>query len=123
MKKLIFVFLCGFLMSLGTATGVLAGDKSIADLESNPGKYENKTVKIKGIVRDSNGMNIPFIGIRGGCYKLDDGTGSIWICSEEGVPTRGAELKVKGTLQSGAVYRGKNYGLVIIEKSRKFRKR
>jgi len=123
MKKIIFLLLCGLIFSFAASSNVMAGDKSIADLESNPGRYENKTVKIKGIVRDSNGMNIPFIGIRGGCYKIDDGTGSIWVCSENGVPTRGAELKVKGKLQSGAVYKGRNYGLVIVEKSRKFRKR
>jgi len=99
------------------------GKRAIADLERNSGRYENKTIKIRGIVRDASGVNIPILGVRGGCYKLDDGTGSIWICSEDGVPTRGAELQVKGKLQTGAVIRGRNYGLVIVEKSRKYRKR
>ena len=123
MKRNIIVFLIGLMMAASIVTVVSAGDKSIADLQSNPTKYENKTVKIKGVVRDADGLNIPFLGVRGGCYKLDDGTGSIWVCSDNGVPTRGAEIKVKGTLQSGAVIKGKNYGFVIIEKERKFRKR
>jgi hypothetical protein len=122
MKKKIIVFLIGLLLTSGLSV-YAAKTRSIADLESNPGKYENKTVKITGIVRDASGVNIPILGVRGGCYKLDDGTGSIWICSEDGVPTKGAELSVKGVLQSGAVIRGKNYGLVIVEKSRKFRRR
>jgi hypothetical protein len=122
MKKKIIVFLIGLLLTNGLSV-YAAKTRSIADLESNPGKYENKTVKITGIVRDASGVNIPILGVRGGCYKLDDGTGSIWICSEDGVPTKGAELSVKGVLQSGAVIRGKNYGLVIVEKSRKFRRR
>lgn len=122
MKKKIIVLLIG-LMSLSGLVVYAAKTRSIADLESNPGKYENKTVKVTGIVRDSSGVNIPILGVRGGCYKLDDGTGSIWICSEEGVPTKGAEITVKGKLQTGAVIRGKNYGLVIIEKERKFRKK
>ena len=123
MKRNIIVFLIGLMMAASIVTVVSAGDKSIADLQSNPTKYENKTVKIKGVVRDADGLNIPFLGVRGGCYKLDDGTGSIWVCSDNGVPTRGAEIKVKGTLQSGAVIKGKNYGFVIIEKERKYRKR
>jgi hypothetical protein len=123
MKKKTFVLLFGLILAVGFAVDARAGDKSIADIESNPTKYENKTVTIKGIVRDSDGVNIPIIGIRGGCYKIDDGTASIWVCSENGVPTKGAELKVKGVIQSGAVIRGKNYGLVLVEKSRKFRKR
>jgi hypothetical protein len=122
MKKKIIVFLIGLMLTSGLAV-YAAKTRSIADLESNPGKYENKTVKITGIVRDANGVNIPILGVRGGCYKLDDGTGSIWVCGEDGVPTKGAEIQVKGKLQTGAVIRGKNYGLVLVEKSRKFRKR
>ncbi len=122
MKKKIIVFLIGLMLTSGLAV-YAAKTRSIADLESNPTKYENKTVKITGIVRDSNGLNIPIMGVRGGCYKMDDGTGSIWVCTDEGVPAKGAEITVKGKLQSGATIRGKNYGLVIIESDRKFRKR
>lgn len=118
-----FVFLIGLIVSLSVVAGVSAKRRSIADLEANPSKYQNKTVTITGIVRDSDGINIPLIGISGGCYKIDDGTGSIWVCTEDGVPTKGAELKVKGKLQTGAVYKGKNYGLVIIEKDRDYRKK
>lgn len=122
MKKKIIVLLIGLMLS-GSLTVYPAKTRSIADLERNPGKYENKTIKINGIVRDASGVNIPILGVRGGCYKIDDGTGSIWVCSDEGVPTRGAQLSVKGKLQTGAVIRGRNYGLVIVEKSRKYRKR
>jgi hypothetical protein len=123
MKTRIIVFLIGLILSAGLVTVVSAGRKSIADIEANPSKYQNKTVTIVGVVRDADGVNIPIIGIRGGCYKVDDGTGSIWVCSDEGVPTKGAEVKVKGKVQTGATIKGKNYGLVIIEKDRKFQKR
>ena len=123
MSKNIIVFLLGLILTGGLATTVLAGDKSIADLESNPSKYTNKTVKVKGVVRDADGVNIPILGIRGGCYKIDDGTGSLLVCSDKGVPTKGVQLKVKGVLQSGATINGKNYGLVLVEKDRKFTKK
>jgi hypothetical protein len=122
MKKKVIVFLIGLILAAGLATEAGSG-KSIADLESNPSKYQNKTVKVTGIVRDSDGINIPILGVSGGCYKIDDGTGSIWVCTDKSVPTKGAEISVKGKLQSGATYKGKNYGLVIIEKDRKFRKK
>ena len=122
MKKKVIVLVLGLILSTGLVTEARAG-KSIADLESNPTKYQNKTVKIIGIVRDADGVNIPLLGISGGCYKIDDGTGSIWVCSEKGVPTKGSEISVKGKLQNGAVINGRNYGLVIIEKERKFRKK
>ena len=123
MKIKTIVFLIGLILSASLATAVGASRKSIADIESNPSKYQNKTVKVTGIVRDSDGVNIPILGVSGGCYKIDDGTGSIWVCTDKSVPTKGAEVTVKGKLQSGATIKGKNYGLVIIEKDRKFSKK
>ena len=123
MKTRTIVFLIGLILSATLVTVVSAGRKSIADIEANPSKYQDKTVTIVGVVRDADGVNIPIIGIRGGCYKVDDGTGSIWVCSEKGVPTKGAEVKVKGKVQTGATINGKNYGLMIFEKDRKFQKK
>jgi hypothetical protein len=120
MKKKAIVLITGLILLSGLVV-FGASRKSIADIEANPSKYQNKTVKITGIVRDADGLNIPILGVRGGCYKLDDGTGSIWVCTDESVPTKGSEISVKGKLQNGATINGKNYGLVIMEKDRKFR--
>lgn len=95
--------------------------KSIADIESNPSKYLNKEVAVAGVVKDSYGINVPMTNIRGGVYKIDDGTGSIWIFTENSVPTKGAQIGVKGKLQNGVNYNGKNYGLGIYEEDRRFR--
>ncbi|MBC7900543.1 MAG: hypothetical protein H7070_10890 [Saprospiraceae bacterium] len=96
---------------------------SIADIEANPSKYQNKEVAIAGTVRDSYGLSIPGTPIRGGAYKIDDGTGSIWIVTEDGVPTKGAQIGVKGTIGNGVSWKGKNYGLGMYEKDRRFKKR
>jgi hypothetical protein len=37
------------------------------------------------------------------------------------VPSKGAQLGVKGKIQSGFNYNGQNYGLVLIEDERKFK--
>jgi hypothetical protein len=96
---------------------------SIADINANPSKYNNKEVAIAGTVRDSYGVNVPGTPIRGGAYKIDDGTGSIWVVTEEGVPSKGTEIGVKGVIGNGVNWSGKNYGLGMYEKDRRFRKR
>ena len=97
--------------------------KSIADIERNPAKYQDKEVVIAGVVRDSYGFGIPGTNIGGGAYKIDHGTGTIWVLVTDGnVPSKGAEIGVKGTVGSGINWKGRNYGLGIYERDRRYRK-
>jgi len=97
--------------------------KSIADIEANPGKYQNKEVAIAGTVTDSYGLSIPGTQIGGGAYKIDDGTGSLWVIVSEGsVPSKGAQIGVKGKIGSGVNWKGKNYGLGMYEQDRRYKK-
>jgi len=96
---------------------------SIVNIERNPSKYQNKEVAIVGTVKDSYGLSIPGTPLRGGAYKIDDGTGSMWILTENSVPTRGAQIGVKGLVGSGLNWKGRNYGLGMYEKDRRFKKR
>jgi hypothetical protein len=98
--------------------------KSIADIEANPGRYQDKEVAIAGVVRDSYGISIPGTRMGGGAYKIDDGTGSMWVIVADGaVPQKGAQIGVKGTIGTGVNWKGKNYGLGMYEKDRRYRKR
>lgn len=97
--------------------------RSIADIEANPSKYLDKQVAIAGVVKDSYGVSIPGTPIRGGIYKIDDGTGSLWVVTEDSVPTKGTEIGVKGRIGNGVNWKGKNYGLGMYEQDRRFRKR
>ncbi len=97
--------------------------KSIADIQANPGKYQDKDVAIAGRVVDSYGISIPGTRYGGGAYKIDDGTGSMWVIVSDGaVPSKGAEIGVKGRISSGVNWRGRNYGLGMHEKDRRYRK-
>ena len=96
---------------------------SIADIEANPSKYQNKEIAIAGTVRDSYGLSIPGTNIGGGAYKVDDGTGSIWIVTDGSVPSKGAQIGVKGVIGSGVNYKGRNYGLGMYEKDRRYKKK
>ena len=95
---------------------------SIADIESDPGRYANKDVAVAGTVVTSYGISIPLMNEAGGIYKIDDGTGSIWVFTKKSVPGKNAKLGVKGKVQQGVTYNGKNYGLVLIEDDRRFNK-
>ena len=119
-KKL---FLSGLVVLSGLLAVACPDRTSIGDIEANPTRYQNKEVAIAGTVQDSYGISIPGTRVRGGAYKIDDGTGAIWIFTEEGVPTKGAQVGVKGILGSGVNWHGRNYGLGIYEKDRRFRKR
>jgi len=123
MKYLTKLFLSGIMLAIGLVTIACPERTSIADIEANPSKYQNKDVAIAGTVQDSYGVNIPGTPIRGGAYKIGDGTGSIWIVTEQGVPNRGAQVGVKGRIGTGINYNGRNYGLGLYEKDRKFKKR
>lgn len=96
---------------------------SIADIEANPSKYLDKEVVVAGTVKDSYGIAIPGTPIRGGAYKIDDGTGSMWVFTEEAVPSKGTQIGVKGRVGSGVNWKGRTYGLGMYENDRKIRKR
>lgn len=97
---------------------------SIADIAANPGKYQNKDVTIAGVVKDSYGLSIPGTRYGGGVYRIDDGTGSIWVVVSDGsVPSNGTEIGVQGRIGTGINWKGRNYGLGMYEKDRRSRKR
>ena len=121
MKNRTKLITLSFVLTLVALAAGCPERRSIADLESNPSKYLNKEVAVAGVVKDSYGINVPLTNIRGGVYKIDDGTGSIWVFTENSVPTKGAQVGVKGKLQNGLNYNGRNYGLGIYEQDRRFR--
>jgi len=120
MKKMTKTFLLALVLTLGLMTMACPKRESIASIEANPSKFYNKEVGIAGTVRDSYGLNIPLTQIRGGVYKVDDGTGSIWVVTKNSVPAKGTRIGVKGKVQNGVGWNGKNYGLGIIEQDRKY---
>lgn len=89
---------------------------NISKINADTSKYVNKDVVIAGRVTNSFG-----IAMIGGIYQLDDGTGSIWVLTNNSVPSKNSEVGVKGRIQEGLNYGGKNYGLGLIEKERRVR--
>ena len=121
MKTFTNAALGGLILSVGLLAAACPSRESIANIESNPSKFSAKEVAVAGRVSDSYGLNVPLTQIRGGVYKVDDGSGSIWVVTERDVPVRGARIGVKGKVQNGIGWNGKNYGLGIIENDRRIR--
>ncbi len=121
-KSFSALFLIFVAMSVLAATGC-PERSSIADIESNPSKFENKEISIAGTVKDSYGISVPGTNIRGGTYKIDDGTGSFWVVTTDSVPTKGTKIGVKGKIASGVNWNGRNYGLGMYESDRRIVKR
>ena len=123
MKAPIRIFLIAAVASLAVFAAACPQKRSIAEINANPSRYQNKEVGIIGNVVDSYGLSIPGTGISGGAYKVDDGTGSIWVVTESAVPARGTRIGVTGKVGTGVNYKGRNYGLGMYEKDRRYKGR
>lgn len=77
---------------------LLAGCASvtpIGDLLDNPARYDGKTVRVQGEVKESGG------GLGVGAYRVKDNTGTLTVVSENaGPPRTGAKIGVKGRFQA-----------------------
>jgi hypothetical protein len=84
----------------------------ISDLQQHPGRYEDRTVTVHGVVTDSWG--IPLVPFK--FYRVDDGTGQIAVLSDSlRMPGKGEHVSVKGRVGNVAVMGGRSLGLHLRE--------
>jgi hypothetical protein len=99
------------------ATLLLAGCPprvSIADINRDPGRYANKDISIAGRVSGSFGA------FGTGVYEIDDGTGKMWVYSENyGVPGNGSKVAVTGRIQQGFSIGGRSFATIFRETERR----
>ena len=101
-------------LALATLTVSCASfrNPSIAELKLNPGRYQDHSVNIDGVVTSSWG--VPLVPFR--LYKVDDGTGEVTVLSQSSrMPTRGARVKVRGRVSDVGVLGGNALGLHLKE--------
>jgi hypothetical protein len=93
---------------------------SVAELKYNPGRYQDKTVALDGVVTSSWG--VPLVPFR--FYKIDDGTGELTVLSQSGrTPSKGARVRVTGKVGDVANFGGQSVGLHLREKELDFKDR
>jgi hypothetical protein len=108
-------------LSLGLLAGcALSSHPKIAELKYNPGRYQNHSVTVDGVVTSSWG--IPLVPFK--MYKVDDGTGEVTVVSQDGrVPSKGSRVTVKGRVNEFATFGGQSVGLHLRQEHLKFRGR
>lgn len=75
--------------------GGCAGTVRIEELFDDPQEFDGETVRVEGEVTESFGA--PLVG---GAYRINDGTGTLTVVSEDGAPRRGARVSVRGIFRS-----------------------
>ena len=66
---------------------------TIHHILADPHRYANQEIAVAGKVLRSYSV------MDHGAYEVDDGTGTLWVVSQAGVPREGARVGVKGTLR------------------------
>jgi hypothetical protein len=104
--------LVGALAATLSGCAVSLRNPDISDLRRHPGRYQDQTVSISGVVTTSWGL--PLLPFR--FYKVADGTGEVTVLSEGlRMPATGEHVRVKGRVQEVAVLGGRPLGLHLRE--------
>jgi hypothetical protein len=69
--------------------------KTIKHILVDPHRYVDQEVGVAGKVVSSYSI------LGHGAYEVDDGTGTLWVVSNNGVPREGVRVGVKGTIRDG----------------------
>jgi hypothetical protein len=96
---------------------ILAGcppRESIEKINRDPARFAGREVTIAGRVSNSFGA----LGFGG--YEIDDGTGRMWVLSENfGVPGRDARVAVTGRIEQGVTFGGRSFATVMRQTQRR----
>jgi len=109
------VALLAFAVSLLAAC---ATHTRIADIKFNPGRFQNHSVTVNGVV--TNSWSIPLVPVQ--LYRVDDGSGDVTVVSRSGrAPTKGARVSVRGRVNQIGTFGGQSLGLHLEEENVHFR--
>ena len=112
-------FIFGLIIAAAALTGACAsmGERSISEVQTNPGKFHDKTVTVEGVVTTSWG--IPLVPFK--VYRVSDGSAEMLVISDDGrIPGKNARVRVRGEVQEFALIGGRSFGLHLREKSVKY---
>jgi hypothetical protein len=105
--------LSAILLSVAALSG--CATTSINRILADPHRYRSREVHVEGTVTTVVGA------LNTGVYRVDDGTGKIFVMSGRGIPAKGTHVKVSGNVTQGVNIMGKSFGTTIQEHSHKVR--
>jgi hypothetical protein len=113
MKTLSRLALVAALAAVVSGCALSLRNPDIADLQRHPGRYQDHTVTVNGVVTSSWGL--PLVPFR--FYKVDDGTGEVTVLSEGSrMPAKGERVRVRGRVEQVAQLGGRALGLHLRER-------
>ncbi len=99
------------------AAGCKEGRTRISSILNRPEEFRDRDVIIGGVVTKTNGADL--VVTEAGAYQVDDGTGKIWVLTKNGLPERGQQVALKGTVAGGLRLGGESLGAVLREIERR----
>ena len=112
-------FVLGLMVAAAAMSGACAsmGSRSISEVQTNPGKFHDKTVTVEGVVTTSFG--IPMVPFK--VFRVSDGSAEMLVISDgDRIPGKNARVRVRGEVQEFALLGGRSFGLHLREKSIKY---
>ena len=112
-------FVLGLMVAAAAMSGACAsmGSRSISEVQTNPGKFHDKTVTVEGVVTTSFG--IPLVPFK--VFRVSDGSAEMLVISDgDRIPGKNARVRVRGEVQEFALLGGRSFGLHLREKSIKY---
>ncbi len=114
MKRVLSITVISVLVLSVFATISCSRATRIGDILANTSKYEGKDLTIKGTV----GETAWFAVVGKGAYQLGDGSGNIWVVTNQPPPQKGQSISTKGKVQVAFSIAGQSYGTVLVETQR-----
>ena len=115
MRNVYWSLIVAFAVMSGACASM--GNRSISEVQTNPGKFQDKTVTVEGVVTTSWG--IPLVPFK--VYRVSDGSGEMLVISDDGrIPGKNARVRVRGEVEEFALIGGRSFGLHLREKSIKY---
>lgn len=88
-----------------------ASSVRIGEIQKTPRNFHDKKVTVSGIVDET--LTLPILGV--GVFRLDDGTGKIWVKPKNDVPFKNDRITISGIIKVGISISGRSFGVILIE--------
>jgi len=114
-KNIVWILAVAFATTIAAGCASLSGERRIAEVQTNPGRFVDHTVTVEGVVTTSWG--IPMVPFK--VYRVSDGSGEMLVISDDArVPAKNSRVRVRGKVQEFALIGGRSFGMHLKQEGR-----
>jgi len=116
-RNIVWILAVAFTATIAAGCASLGGQRQIAEVQTNPGRFVDHDVTVEGVVTTSWG--IPLVPFK--VFRVSDGSAEMLVISDDSrMPSKNARVRVRGDVQEFALIGGRSFGLHLREKSIKY---